>query len=159
MEENFGSQFTELREIYHSFQDDWNRLVRNLLRKEFWATSQDPKSAFHHLIVYPPHKQYLALEALGKIHQNEAMPFGTQHFIILFAQALAMVQFKIRGELDKMICNYVEDVLPQLLDKERMLEQSYTIMRILQLFRWKLPRRTVRQNLNNGSASLYGLGT
>ncbi|KAA6359559.1 MAG: hypothetical protein EZS28_044914, partial [Streblomastix strix] len=51
--------------------------VRDLIRKGDWATSLDLKSAFHHLIVYPPHRPYLALEAMGKVYQYRAMPNGS----------------------------------------------------------------------------------
>ncbi|KAA6360968.1 MAG: hypothetical protein EZS28_043505, partial [Streblomastix strix] len=63
--------------------------VRDLIRKGDWATSLDLKSAFHHLKVYPPHRPYLAFEAMGKVYQYRAMPFGTQHYSIFFTQALA----------------------------------------------------------------------
>ncbi|KAA6356054.1 MAG: hypothetical protein EZS28_048419, partial [Streblomastix strix] len=75
--------------------------VRDLIRKGDWATSLDLKSAFHHLIVYPSHRPYLAFEAMGKVYQYRAMPFGTQHSPIFFAQALAMVDFGLRKDVHK----------------------------------------------------------
>ncbi|KAA6374039.1 MAG: hypothetical protein EZS28_030436, partial [Streblomastix strix] len=83
--------------------------VRNLIRKGDWATSLDLKSAFHHLIVYPSHRPYLTFEAMGKVYQYKAMPFGTQHSPIFFAQALAIVIRKIWRESDIRILNYVDD--------------------------------------------------
>ncbi|KAA6404283.1 MAG: hypothetical protein EZS28_000192 [Streblomastix strix] len=85
-----------------------------------WATSLDLKSAFHHLAVYPPHRPYLAFEAMGKVYQYRAMPFGTQHLPIFFAQALAMVLMKIRRESDIRILNYVDDLLLLHQNKERL---------------------------------------
>ncbi|KAA6337291.1 MAG: hypothetical protein EZS28_052802 [Streblomastix strix] len=40
--------------------------VIDLIRKGDWATSLDLKSAFQHLIIYPPHRAYLAFEAMGE---------------------------------------------------------------------------------------------
>ncbi|KAA6402492.1 MAG: hypothetical protein EZS28_001973 [Streblomastix strix] len=74
--------------------------VRDLIRKGDWATSLDLKSAFHHLTVYPPHRPYLAFDTMGIFYQYRAMPFGTQHSPIFFAQALAMVLMKRRRESD-----------------------------------------------------------
>ncbi|KAA6375751.1 MAG: hypothetical protein EZS28_028722 [Streblomastix strix] len=73
--------------------------VRDLKRKGDWATSLDLKSAFHHLIVYPPLGPYLAFEAMEKVYQYRAMPFGTQHSPIFFEQALTMVLTKTRGDI------------------------------------------------------------
>ncbi|KAA6403167.1 MAG: hypothetical protein EZS28_001293 [Streblomastix strix] len=74
--------------------------VRDLIRKGDWATSLDLKSAFHHLIIYPPHRPYLAFEAIRKVYQYRAMLFETQHSPMFFAQALAVVLTKIRRESD-----------------------------------------------------------
>ncbi|KAA6374273.1 MAG: hypothetical protein EZS28_030199 [Streblomastix strix] len=47
---------------------------RDLIWKGEQATSLDRNSAFHHLVIYPPHKPYLAFEAIGKVYQYRAMP-------------------------------------------------------------------------------------
>ncbi|KAA6365935.1 MAG: putative reverse transcriptase, partial [Streblomastix strix] len=98
--------------------------MRDLIRKGDWATSLDLKSAFHHLIVYPPHRKCLALEAMGKVDQYRAMPFGTQHSPIFFAQALAMVLTKMRRESDIRILNYVDDLLLLHQNKERLRKKT-----------------------------------
>ncbi|KAA6402572.1 MAG: hypothetical protein EZS28_001902 [Streblomastix strix] len=95
-------------------------LMRDVIRKEDWATSLDLKSAFNHLIVYPPHGPYLTFEAMGKIQQYRAVPFGTQHSPIVFTHALKMVLTKIRSESDISILNYVDDLLFLHKDKERL---------------------------------------
>ncbi|KAA6353268.1 MAG: putative reverse transcriptase, partial [Streblomastix strix] len=112
--------------------------VRDLIRKEDWATSLDLKSAFHHLIVYPPHRPYLAFEAMGKVYQYRAMPFGTQHSPIFFTQALAMVLTKIRRESDIRILNYADDLLLLHQNKERLRKQTLIIMKILEAFEWTI---------------------
>ncbi|KAA6377411.1 MAG: hypothetical protein EZS28_027062 [Streblomastix strix] len=110
--------------------------VKDLIGKGDWTRSLDQKSAFHHLIVYPPHRPYLAFEAMGKVYQYRAMPFGTQHSPIFFAQALAMVPTKIRRESNIRILNYVDDLLLLHLDKKRLQKQKQTIMRIQESFGW-----------------------
>ncbi|KAA6367333.1 MAG: hypothetical protein EZS28_037139, partial [Streblomastix strix] len=49
---------------------------------------------------YPPHRPYLAIDAMGKVYQYRAMPFGARHSPIFFAQTLAIVLSKIRRESD-----------------------------------------------------------
>ncbi|KAA6359251.1 MAG: putative reverse transcriptase, partial [Streblomastix strix] len=112
--------------------------VRDLLRKGDWATSLDLKSAFHHLIVYPPRRPYLAFEAMGKVYQYRAMPFGTQHSPIFFPQALAMVLTKIRRESNIRILNYVDDLRLLHQNKERLRKQTLIIMKILEAFGWTI---------------------
>ncbi|KAA6403543.1 MAG: hypothetical protein EZS28_000933 [Streblomastix strix] len=85
--------------------------VRDLIRNGDWATCLDLNSAFLHLIKYPSHRQFLALDALRKVYQYSAMLFGTQHIPIFFAQALAMVLTKIRRGQDIGVLNYVDDLL------------------------------------------------
>ncbi|KAA6393727.1 MAG: putative reverse transcriptase [Streblomastix strix] len=112
--------------------------VRDLIRKGDWASSIDLKSVFHHLIVYPPHRPYLAFEAMGKVYQYRAMPLGTQLSPNFLAQALAMVLTKIRRESDIKILNYVDDLLLLHLNKERLRKQTLIIMKILEAFGWTI---------------------
>ncbi|KAA6393834.1 MAG: hypothetical protein EZS28_010636 [Streblomastix strix] len=125
--------------------------VRDLIRKGDWATSLDQKSAFHHLIVYPPHRPYLEFEATGKVQQYRAVPFGTQHSPIFFAQALATVLTKIWRELNKRILNYVDDQLLLLYDKERLRQQTQTIMKILEAFEWTMAQEKCQTEPNHQS--------
>ncbi|KAA6362050.1 MAG: hypothetical protein EZS28_042423, partial [Streblomastix strix] len=90
-------------------------------------------------MVYPPHRPYLPFEAVGKVYQYRAMPFGTQHSPIFFAHALAMVLTKIRKESDIRILNYVDDLLLLHQSKERLRKQTLIIMKILEAFD-QLPR-------------------
>ncbi|KAA6371054.1 MAG: hypothetical protein EZS28_033418, partial [Streblomastix strix] len=78
---------------------------------------------------------------MGKVDQYRAMPFGTHNTPIFFAQALAMVQIKIRRESDKRILNYVDDLLLLHYDKERLREQIQTIMRFLKALEWIIAQR------------------
>ncbi|KAA6394108.1 MAG: putative Transposon Ty3-I Gag-Pol polyprotein [Streblomastix strix] len=112
--------------------------MRDFIMKGDWATSLDLKSAFHHLIVYPPHRLYLAFEAMGKVYQYRKMPFGTQYSTIFIAQALAMVPKKIRRESDIRILNYVDDLLLLHQSKERLRKQTLICMRILEAFGWTI---------------------
>ncbi|KAA6363860.1 MAG: hypothetical protein EZS28_040613 [Streblomastix strix] len=138
MEENSGCEFTGQGDINDSFQDEWKDKVRDLIQKGDQATSLDLKSDFHHLIVYPTNKPYLAFEAIGKIYQYRTMSFGTLHFLIFFAQALAMVLTKIWRESVKKILNYVDDLLLLHQIKQRLCEQSMTIISILEAFGWTI---------------------
>ncbi|KAA6358630.1 MAG: putative reverse transcriptase [Streblomastix strix] len=114
--------------------------VRDLIRKGDWATSLDLKSAFHHLIVFPSHRPYLAFEAMGKVHQYRTLSFGTQHSSIFFAQALEIVLTKTGRESDIRILNYVDDQLFLHQNKERLRKQTLIIMKILEAFRWTIAK-------------------
>ncbi|KAA6387833.1 MAG: putative Transposon Ty3-G Gag-Pol polyprotein [Streblomastix strix] len=138
MEENSGCKFTEQGDTNNTFKMNGIDQVRDLIRNGDWATNLDLKSAFHHLIVYPPHRPYLAFEAMGKVYQYRTMPFGTLHSPIFFAQALAMVLTKILRESDIRILNYVDDLLLLHQNKERLIEQTQTIMKILDAFGWSI---------------------
>ncbi|KAA6402486.1 MAG: hypothetical protein EZS28_001983 [Streblomastix strix] len=112
--------------------------VRDLIRKGDCATSLDLKSAFHHLIVYPLYRPYLAFEAKVNVYQYRAMPFGTLHSPIFFTQALAMVLTKIRRESDIRILKYIDDLLLLHQIKERLREYTLIIMKILDAFGWTI---------------------
>ncbi|KAA6377846.1 MAG: hypothetical protein EZS28_026627 [Streblomastix strix] len=85
--------------------------VKYLIRKGNQAIDLDLKSVFQNLKVYPPYRPYLVFQTMGKVYQYREMPFGTQHFPIFFAQALAMGLTKIRRESDKRIHYYLDDLL------------------------------------------------
>ncbi|KAA6395851.1 MAG: hypothetical protein EZS28_008622 [Streblomastix strix] len=138
MEENSRCEFNKQGNIDDSFKKNGTDQVRDLKRNGDCATSQDLKSAFHRLLVYPPHRSFLVFEAMGKVYQYRAMPLGTQHSPIFFTQAIAMVLTKIRRESDIRILNYVDDLLVLLQNKERLREQIQTIMGILEAFGWTI---------------------
>ncbi|KAA6356241.1 MAG: hypothetical protein EZS28_048232, partial [Streblomastix strix] len=58
------------------FQMNGVEQVRYLLIPNDWAVTFDLNSAFHHLIVYPPHRAYLAFEVDNHHYPYKAMPFG-----------------------------------------------------------------------------------
>ncbi|KAA6353608.1 MAG: hypothetical protein EZS28_050865, partial [Streblomastix strix] len=116
------------------FKPNGTGKVIDLIMKGDWATSLDLKSAFHHLIIYPPRRPYLAFEPMGKVCQYSAMPFGTQHSLIFFAQALAMDLKKIWRESDIRILNYADNPLLLHQNKERLRKQTLIIIEILEAF-------------------------
>ncbi|KAA6364063.1 MAG: putative Transposon Ty3-I Gag-Pol polyprotein, partial [Streblomastix strix] len=59
------------------FQMNGVEQVRYLLIPNDWAVTLDLKSVFYHLIVYPPHRAYLAFEVDNHHYQYRAMPFGS----------------------------------------------------------------------------------
>ncbi|KAA6375536.1 MAG: hypothetical protein EZS28_028936 [Streblomastix strix] len=92
--------------------------VRYLLIPNDWAITFDLKSAFHHLIVYPPHRAYLAFEVDNHHYQYRAMPLGCKHFPIFFTQALTLLLTEIRKRTDTRIINYSDDLLLHHQDKK-----------------------------------------
>ncbi|KAA6362130.1 MAG: hypothetical protein EZS28_042343 [Streblomastix strix] len=46
--------------------------VKDLIKKGEWTTCLDQKSAFHLPIADPPHRPYLASEAMGKVQKQSA---------------------------------------------------------------------------------------
>ncbi|KAA6356177.1 MAG: hypothetical protein EZS28_048296 [Streblomastix strix] len=133
--------------------------MRDLIRKGDWATSLDLKLAFHYLIVYPPHRPYLAFEAIRKVYQYRAMPFETQHSPIIFAQALAMVLTKKRiiqtqeFQITQTICSSYIRTKKDCENKHRQQCKFWKHLDGQQL------RRNAKQNQNNRLTSYDGHGT
>ncbi|KAA6395263.1 MAG: hypothetical protein EZS28_009208 [Streblomastix strix] len=115
--------------------------IRDQIRKRDWATSLDLKSAFHHRIVYPLYRPYLAFEAMEKVNQYRAKLFGTQHSPIFFVQAQAVVLMKIRKVFEIRILKNVDDLLLLHQNKERLRKQTQIIiMRILEAIEWTIAK-------------------
>ncbi|KAA6402861.1 MAG: hypothetical protein EZS28_001614 [Streblomastix strix] len=128
---------------YQRFIFTMNGIVqmRDLIKKGDWATSLDLKSAFHRLIIYPPHRPYQAFEAIEKVFQIRAMPFGTQHSPVFIAQALAIALTKIQRESDIRILNCIDNLFLLHQVKEILRKQTQSITRILKAFGWAIVQK------------------
>ncbi|KAA6361022.1 MAG: hypothetical protein EZS28_043451, partial [Streblomastix strix] len=104
-----ASLLNEEIQLLH-FQMNEVEQVPYLLIPNDWAVIIDLKSAFHHLIVYPPHGAYLAFEVDNHHYQQRAMPFGCKHSPIFFTQALTLLLTEIRKRTDIRIINYSDDI-------------------------------------------------
>ncbi|KAA6393491.1 MAG: hypothetical protein EZS28_010984 [Streblomastix strix] len=112
--------------------------VRYLLIPNDWAVTLDLKSAFHHLIVYPPHRAYLAFEIDNHHYQNKAMPFGWKHSPIFFTQVLIFLLTEIRKRTDTRIINYSDDLFLLHQDKNCFFFQTQYIINIQDQFGWTI---------------------
>ncbi|KAA6369117.1 MAG: putative Transposon Ty3-G Gag-Pol polyprotein, partial [Streblomastix strix] len=120
------------------FQMNGVEQVRYLLILNDWAVTLDLKSAFHHLIVYPPHRAYLAFEVDNHHYQYRAMPFGYKHSPIFFTQALTLLLTEIRKRTDIRIINYSDDLLLLHQDKNWLFYQTQYIINTLEHFGWTI---------------------
>ncbi|KAA6361947.1 MAG: hypothetical protein EZS28_042526, partial [Streblomastix strix] len=130
--------------------------VRDLISKGDLATSLDLKSAFRHIIVLSTIQTITSIRSNGEsllIQGNAVLNIALP---IFFAQALALVLTKIRRESDIRILNYVDDLLLQSQNKERLREQNQTIMRIQEAFGGLQPKINGKQNQNNRLSSNDG---
>ncbi|KAA6386936.1 MAG: putative Transposon Ty3-I Gag-Pol polyprotein [Streblomastix strix] len=112
--------------------------VRYLLIPNDWAVTLDLKSAFHQLIVYPPHRAYLAFEVDNHHYQYRAMPFGCKHSTIFFTQALTLLLTEIRKRTNIRIINYSDDLLLLHQDKNLFFYQKQHIINTLEHFSWTI---------------------
>ncbi|KAA6387026.1 MAG: hypothetical protein EZS28_017448 [Streblomastix strix] len=69
-------------------------------------TSLDLKSAFHHISVSPNSIPYLAFNFNNNKYAYKAMPFGTKHSPIFFAEAIESILRQIRKHSEIKILNY-----------------------------------------------------
>ncbi|KAA6361375.1 MAG: putative Transposon Ty3-G Gag-Pol polyprotein, partial [Streblomastix strix] len=120
------------------FQMNGVEQVRYLLIPNDWAVTLDLKSAFHHLIVYPPHRAYLAFEVDNHHYQYGAMPFGCKHSPIFFTQALTILLTEIHNRTDIRIINYSDDLLLLHQDKNWLFYQTQHIINTLEHFGWTI---------------------
>ncbi|KAA6388260.1 MAG: hypothetical protein EZS28_016212 [Streblomastix strix] len=82
-----ASLLNEEIQLLH-FQMKGVEQVRYLPIPNDWTVTFDLKSAFHHLIVYPPYRAYLAFKVDNHHYQYRTMPIGCNHFPIFFIHAL-----------------------------------------------------------------------
>ncbi|KAA6361100.1 MAG: hypothetical protein EZS28_043374, partial [Streblomastix strix] len=145
IEENSGCELTEQGDINDSFKMNGTDQMRDLIRKGDWTTSLHLKSAFHHLIVYPPHRSYLAFEAMGKVYQNRAMPNGSNED----TERVRYKNFELRRRS-----------APPTLEQREIakinLDKNENIWKHLDI---QQPRRNAKQNRNNRLTSQDGFGT
>ncbi|KAA6355700.1 MAG: putative Transposon Ty3-G Gag-Pol polyprotein, partial [Streblomastix strix] len=120
------------------FQMNRVEQVRYLLIPNDWAVTLDLKSAFHHLIVFPPHRAYLAFEVDNHHYQYRAMPFGCKHSSIFFTQALPLLLTEIRKRSDFRIINYSDDLLLLHQGKNWHFYQTQHIINTLEHFGWTI---------------------
>ncbi|KAA6375929.1 MAG: hypothetical protein EZS28_028545 [Streblomastix strix] len=92
------------------FQMNRFKQVRYLLIPNDWAVTLDLKSAFHQLIVYPPHRAYQVLEVHSHHYQYRKMLFGYNHSQIFFTQALTLPFTEIRKRTYIRIINLSDDL-------------------------------------------------
>lgn len=70
--------------------------VKYLANQMDYATTLDLKSAFHHITVSPNSIPYLAFNFNNNNYAYKAMPFGTKHSPIFFAEAIESILRQIR---------------------------------------------------------------
>ncbi|KAA6365173.1 MAG: hypothetical protein EZS28_039300 [Streblomastix strix] len=99
----------EIQQLH--FQMNRVEQVRYFLIPNDYAVTFDLKSAFHHLIVYPSHRSYLAFDVDNHHYQYRAMPSGCKYFPIFFTQTVTHLLTEIRKRTDIIIINYSDDLL------------------------------------------------
>ncbi|KAA6399998.1 MAG: putative Transposon Ty3-G Gag-Pol polyprotein [Streblomastix strix] len=120
------------------FQINGVQQVQYLLFPNDQAVTLDLKSAFHHLIVYYPHRAYLAFEFDNHHYQYSAMPFGCKYSLIFFPQTLTLFLTEIRKRTDIRIINYSDDLHLLHQDKTWLFYQILYIINSLEHFGWTI---------------------
>ncbi|KAA6360068.1 MAG: hypothetical protein EZS28_044405, partial [Streblomastix strix] len=112
--------------------------VRQLLNPNQWAVTLDLKSAFHHLIVQPPHRPYMASDVDNHHYKYMAMPFGCKHSPIFFTQALTILLTEIHNRTDITIIKNSDDLLLLHQDKDLFFYKSRCKINTLEFFSWTI---------------------
>ncbi|KAA6388217.1 MAG: putative reverse transcriptase [Streblomastix strix] len=112
--------------------------VQYLANQMDYATSLDLKSAFHHITVSPNSIPYLAFNFNNINYAYKAMPFGTKHSPIFFAEAIESILRQIRILSEINILNYCDDILLIHQNKQILKAQTMEIMKTLEQFGWTI---------------------
>ncbi|KAA6366054.1 MAG: hypothetical protein EZS28_038420 [Streblomastix strix] len=88
LEKNSRCEQVEQRNREITLQNAWTRGSTISSELTGLCTFLDLKSAFHHIIVSPDSISYLAFNFNNNNYANKAMPFGTKHSPIFFAEAI-----------------------------------------------------------------------
>ncbi|KAA6374881.1 MAG: putative reverse transcriptase, partial [Streblomastix strix] len=112
--------------------------VQYLANQMDYATSLDLKSAFHHITVSPNSIPYLEFNFNNNNYAYKAMPFGTKHSPIFFAEAIESVLRQIRIHSEIKILNYCDDILLIHQNKQILKTQTMEIMKTLEQFGWTI---------------------
>jgi hypothetical protein len=105
-----------------------------------YATSLDLKSAFHHIIVSPNSTPYLAFNFNNSNYAYRAMPFGTKHSPIFFAEAIQSILREIRMRSEVKILNYCDDILLIHQNKDLLRRETMNIWKTLENFGWTISK-------------------
>ncbi|KAA6358392.1 MAG: putative reverse transcriptase, partial [Streblomastix strix] len=103
-----------------------------------YATSLDLKSAFHHITVSPNSIPYLAFNFNNNNYAYKAIPFGTKHSPIFFAEAIESILRQIRIHSEIKILNYCDDILLIHQNKQILKTQTMQIMKTFEQFGWTI---------------------
>ncbi|KAA6377614.1 MAG: putative reverse transcriptase [Streblomastix strix] len=112
--------------------------VQYLANQMDYVTSLDLKSAFHHNTVSPNSIPQLAFNFNNNNYAYKAMPFGTKHSPIFFAEAIESILRQIRIHSQVNILNYCDDILLIHQDKQTLKTQTMEIMKTLEQFGWTI---------------------
>ncbi|KAA6365312.1 MAG: putative Transposon Ty3-G Gag-Pol polyprotein, partial [Streblomastix strix] len=112
--------------------------VQYLANQMDYATSLDLKSAFLHITVSPNSIPYLAFNFNNNNYAYKAMPFGTKHSPIFFAEAIESILRQIRIHSEIKILNYCDDILLIHQDKQTLKTQAMEVMKTLEQFGWTI---------------------
>ncbi|KAA6361915.1 MAG: putative Transposon Ty3-G Gag-Pol polyprotein, partial [Streblomastix strix] len=112
--------------------------VQYLANQMDYATSLDLKSAFHHITVSPNSIPPLAFNFNNNYQVYKAMPFGTKHSSIFFAEAIESILRFIRIHSEIKILNYCDDIHLIYQDIQALKTQTIEIMKTLEQFGWTI---------------------
>ncbi|KAA6386476.1 MAG: hypothetical protein EZS28_018001, partial [Streblomastix strix] len=120
------------------FQMNGVEQVRYLLIPNDWAVIIVLRAAFHHLIVYPSHREHLVFEVNNHHYQYKKMQLGFQYPSIFFNQELILLLTEILKKTDIRIINNSDDLLLLHQDKNQLFYKSLHRINILERFDWTI---------------------
>ncbi|KAA6403422.1 MAG: putative Transposon Ty3-G Gag-Pol polyprotein [Streblomastix strix] len=112
--------------------------VQYLANQMDYTTSLDLKPAFHYITVSLNSIPYLTFNFNNNNLAYKAMPFGTKHSPIFFAEAIVSILRQIGIYSEIKILNYCDNILLILQDKQKLKTQTMEIMRTLKQFGWTI---------------------
>ena len=113
------------------FKMEDHRLLQQLLRRGWWATSLDISSAYHHVPVWLAAAPYLCFSNNGQIYAYVAMPFGISTAPRTFTMLMRLCIEAIRQRWQVTALHYLDDLLFLHPDPTWLFEATQQIMRFL----------------------------
>ncbi|KAA6368583.1 MAG: hypothetical protein EZS28_035891, partial [Streblomastix strix] len=138
MEKDYECKQIEQRNREITLQMHGLEEVRYLANEMDYATSIYLKPAFYHIKVSLSSISYLTFNFNNNNYAQKAMPFGTKHSPIFFAETVESILRQIRIHSEIQILNNCDDIL--LIQQYKQLHETQTIeiMRTLEQFGWTI---------------------
>ena len=116
--------------VVHKFSMDTPQVIRNTVPPDTWVTSIDFSDAFHHLLIHPHYRHFLAFHFAGHTYQYCACPFGLSPIPQVFTELCSPVKAFARQTWRCIVFQYIDDWLFASSDAARTLQITHLFIQL-----------------------------